>query len=71
VPSGLTKKSIRVKMFNPKDKLDVTSHINYAKVYTIEYDLKVHFIGKVDSSHKHQILGDLKNTIGMDFQDSS
>lgn len=68
---GLTKKGIRVKMFNPKDKLDDTSRINYAKVYTIEYNLKVHFIGRVDSNHKHRILGDLNNTIGgMDFQES-
>jgi hypothetical protein len=58
-------------MFSPKDKLDPTSHINYAKLYTIEYNLKVHFIGRVDPSHKHRILGDLKNTLGMDVQDLS
>lgn len=68
---GLTKKGIRVVLFNPRDKLDATSRINYAKVYTIEYNVKVHFIGRVDPSHKHRILGDLKNTIGMDIQELS
>jgi hypothetical protein len=68
---GLTKKGIRVEMNTPRDKLDVTSRMNYAKVYTIEYNVKVHFIGRVDPNHKHRILGDLKSTIGMDFQDAS
>ncbi|PMD21188.1 hypothetical protein NA56DRAFT_703875 [Hyaloscypha hepaticicola] len=68
---GLTKKGIRVVLFNPRDKLDATSRINYAKVYTIEYNVKVHFIGRLDPNHKHRILGDLKNTTGMDFQESS
>ncbi len=67
---NLTKKGIRVKMFSPKDKLDITSRINYAKVYTIEYNVKVHFIGKVDSNYKTRLLGDLKNTVDM-FQNSS
>jgi len=68
---GLTKKGICVNLSDKRDKLDVTSRINYAKVYTIEYNVKVHFIGKVDPDHRHRLLGDLKNTTGMDFQDSS
>jgi hypothetical protein len=68
---GLTKKGICVNLSDKRDKLDVTSRINYAKVYTIEYNVKVHFIGKVDPDHRPRLLGDLKNTTGMDFQDSS
>lgn len=54
-------------MYTPREKLDEASRINYAKVYTVEYNVKVLFIGKVDPDHKHRILGDLKSTVGMDF----
>lgn len=41
----MTKKPIKVEMYNPRDKLDHASRLNYAKVYTIECNVKVHFIG--------------------------
>ena len=52
-------------MFSPREKLDPTSRINYAKVYTIEYNVKVYFIGKIHSSDRHQVMADYKNTIGL------
>jgi hypothetical protein len=38
---GLTMKSIRVTPDNPRHKLDDASRLNYAKNYTVEYNVKV------------------------------
>jgi hypothetical protein len=38
---------IKVKQYSPRDRLDPTSRLNYAKVYTIEYNVTVRFIGEV------------------------
>jgi hypothetical protein len=67
---NLTKKAIRVKMFTPREKLDEASRINYAKVYTIEYNVKVFFIGEVDQAHRHQVLADYRNTQSVSMQDT-
>jgi len=75
---NLIKKAIRVEMTTPKEKLDPASRINYAKVYTIEYNVKVFFIGKVHAKSRHQILADYQITQslpthepGNDYDDSS
>ncbi|KAE9367987.1 hypothetical protein N431DRAFT_548269 [Stipitochalara longipes BDJ] len=68
---NLTKKGVCVDMFHPSEKLDPASRINYAKVYTIEYNVKVFFIGKVYSKHLHRVLGDYQSTQCLDFQDTS
>jgi hypothetical protein len=60
---GLTKKPIRVEMSNPKEKLDPISRINYAKVYTIEYNVKVYFIGRVHEDYLHQLIADYQNIV--------
>jgi hypothetical protein len=45
---GLMKKSpIRIEMTSPREKLDQLSRLNYAKVYTVEHNVKVVFIGRV------------------------
>ncbi|PMD67526.1 uncharacterized protein K444DRAFT_494050, partial [Hyaloscypha bicolor E] len=44
---NLIKKAVRVEMSSPREKLDSASRINYARVYTIEYNVKVLFIGRV------------------------
>jgi len=43
----LAKQPIRVKPFSPQYKLEDASRLNYAKAYTVEYDVKVWFIGEV------------------------
>ncbi|PMD40895.1 hypothetical protein L207DRAFT_529192 [Hyaloscypha variabilis F] len=68
---NLTKKGIRVEMFFPNEKLDPASRINYAKVYTIEYNVKVFFIGRVPSKYVVRLLGDYQSTQCLDLQDTS
>lgn len=37
-----------------RDQLDPTSRLNYAKIYTVEYNVKVCFIGKIhEDSRKY------------------
>jgi len=50
----LAKQAIRVKPYSPQYKLEDASRLNYAKAYTVEYDVKVWFIGEVhqDSTWK-------------------
>lgn len=38
---------ICVEPTEPRHRLDVTSRLNYAKVYTVEHNVKVCFIGKI------------------------
>jgi len=45
-------RSIRATMDNPRHKLDDASRLNYAKHYTIEYNVKVWFIGRISSDSK-------------------
>jgi len=52
---GLTKKPIRVEPSGPRHKLDLASRLNYAKLYTVEYNVKVWFIGKVHSRSEWQL----------------
>jgi hypothetical protein len=55
---GLTMKAINVTPDNPRHKLDDASRLNYAKTYTVEYNVKVWFIGKVSSDSEWQIRSD-------------
>ncbi len=68
---NLTKRGIKVDMFVPNEKLDPASRINYAKVYTIEYNVKVFFIGRVALEYVTRLLGDYQSTHGLNFQDTS
>jgi hypothetical protein len=45
--AGMTKAPIRVIPSSPQHKLDPASCLNYAKVYTVDYDVKVWFIGRI------------------------
>lgn len=68
---NLTKKAVKVDMFNPRDKLAEESRLNYAKVYTIEYNVKVYFIGRVQKDHRHRVLADYANTAGVELNAGS
>ncbi|PVH71178.1 hypothetical protein DL98DRAFT_435672, partial [Cadophora sp. DSE1049] len=41
-----------------RDKLDQASRINYAKIYTVEHNVKVHFIGKLEKSSRRKFMTD-------------
>jgi hypothetical protein len=48
----LRKRPIRMDPRTPRDVLDPLSRINYAKIYTIEHNVKVNFIGTIN---KHSV----------------
>lgn len=52
---------------NPVDeshKLDPTSRLNYAKLYTVEHNVKVCFIGRIAQSSQQQLTTDFNSTNG-------
>jgi hypothetical protein len=55
---GLTRNPIRVEPISHRHKLDSASRLNYAKPYTVEYNVKVWFIGKVYPSSEWQLEAD-------------
>jgi hypothetical protein len=55
---GLTRVPIRVSPSQPRHKLDPTSRLNYAKLYTVEYNVKVWFIGRIHPRSEPQITAD-------------
>jgi hypothetical protein len=60
--SKLFKKPVRVTGTSPKDKLVDASRVNYSKVYTIEHNLKVCFIGEIHKDSKQVFFVDFKRT---------
>jgi hypothetical protein len=58
----ITKCAIRVVPDNRREKLDIKSRINYAKVYTVEHNVKVCWIGKVAREHEQQLIVDYNAT---------
>lgn len=53
---AMTRPSIRVKPNSPLHKLDMGSLLNYAKVYTMEYNVKVCFIGDLSRDSEMKFL---------------
>lgn len=58
----MTKRPIQVTPKSPRDKLDPMSRINYAKIYTVEHNVKVCFIGQIAPSSEKQLMEDFDNT---------
>ncbi|KAH8805551.1 hypothetical protein F5884DRAFT_799785 [Xylogone sp. PMI_703] len=50
------KTPIMVKMDSTRHKLDSASRVNYSKLYTIEHNVKVAFIGRVDKDYMHKFV---------------
>ena len=50
--------AIRMTPRTPRDKLDDASRINYAKIYTVEHNVKVHFIGVIEEPSWRILLTD-------------
>ncbi|KAL9621911.1 MAG: hypothetical protein Q9160_003732 [Pyrenula sp. 1 TL-2023] len=49
---GMTKRPIAIEPANPREKLDPMSRLNFGKIYTVEYNVKVRNIGTVCSSSR-------------------
>ncbi|PMD40892.1 hypothetical protein L207DRAFT_633837 [Hyaloscypha variabilis F] len=47
---------IRVEIKDPSDKLDPMSRLNYAKIYTVEHNVKVLFIGRVAENYEQLVV---------------
>lgn len=58
VEKGLTRQSIKMSYKDPRHKLDKMSRLNYAKLYTIEHNVKVWFIGHISKDWERQVKWD-------------
>jgi hypothetical protein len=52
----MTKKPIRIEVINESHKLDPLSRLNYAKLYTIEHNVKVFFIGRIAKNNERDFI---------------
>ena len=52
--------SIRIIPKSSRDRLDPTSRVNYAKLYTIEYNVKIQVNGQIDDDHKDRFLSNVR-----------
>lgn len=62
------KKSIKVTLLHPRESLDLSSRLNYAKVYTVEHNVKVCFIGRIHSKSENQFVSDFNSINSIDEQ---
>lgn len=49
-------KPIRIEIKDPTHKLDKLSRLNYAKIYTVEHNVKVLFIGRVAENYEQAVV---------------
>ncbi|KFZ08885.1 hypothetical protein V502_09088 [Pseudogymnoascus sp. VKM F-4520 (FW-2644)] len=54
----LVNEPIRIEMNSPRHTLDSMSRINYAKIYTVEHNVMVSFIGRVHADSFRTLKGD-------------
>jgi hypothetical protein len=47
---------------SPRDKLEAASRINYAKIYTVEHNVKVCFIGEIAEDSLRRLITDFDDT---------
>lgn len=50
---------------NPRERLDPTSRMNYAKLYTVEHNVKVLFIGKIAPEDEQSLVLDYNRFHGL------
>jgi len=55
---GVDKEPIQVVPKTPRDKLLVGSCLNYAKIYTVEHNVKVLFIGEIEKHSQRRLITD-------------
>ena len=56
----LVKRAVKMEPSSPEEKLDSKSRVNYAKVYTIEHNIKVCFIWKIHTDSRKTFETDFK-----------
>lgn len=61
----MTKTPIKVNPYNSRHKLDRASRINFTKIYTVECNVKVWFIGEVDSGSTWSLQASYEEENGM------
>jgi hypothetical protein len=54
--SDFTNDPIQVKLITARDKLDSNSIVDFTRLYTVEHNLKVYFIGELTSSSRREAL---------------
>jgi hypothetical protein len=60
---------IRIVAKNQRDKLDAMSRIDFARMYTVEHNVKVYDFGKVHQDYKKRLLGQwIQTTVGDNTQ---
>ncbi|KAF8853414.1 hypothetical protein BDZ45DRAFT_694311 [Acephala macrosclerotiorum] len=55
---GLTRKPIRIRPESQSENLDPMSRLNYAKIYTIEHNIKVLSVGRVTNTDGQTLVND-------------
>lgn len=58
----LHKSPIRVVLDSRREKLKPQSRVNYSKIYTVEHNVKVCFIGRIHEEYKATFLLDFQRT---------
>jgi hypothetical protein len=58
----MSKNPIRIEIKDPAHHLDPLSRLNYAKVYTVENNVKVLFIGKVAENYEQKVVRAFNDT---------
>jgi hypothetical protein len=52
----MANKPIRIDLKDQSQKLDPLSRLNYAKIYTVEHNVKVLFIGRVAKNYEQEVI---------------
>jgi len=60
---ALVKQSIRMVPRNQREELHEASRINYAKIYTVEHNVKCHFVGKIHEDDHNILFEEYNNTV--------
>jgi len=64
----MKKEPIKIKLNTPRDKLQPESRVCYAKIHTVEHNLKVAFIGHIAKSSMKTFIEDFDATWNKDFK---
>lgn len=64
--TGMTKTPLVVDPARPDQKLDVKSRINFAKIYTVEHNVKVMEVGQIGQESLHLLETYWKNQVQLD-----
>jgi len=63
---SLEKKAIKIDINDPRHKLDNASRLNYSKIYTVEHNVKVAFVGRLAKGYKDIVQREFKAIHSLD-----